>query len=100
VQRTCSASEVAVEAACPEERVRWIAGIGLITPDEHRRFTFGDVLAVKMASALLETAVAAESIQRAATEGLLRFQRTDECLPYEPGPRSERGWPRSPDPTR
>src|SRR5919198_232913 len=88
--RTYSAAEVAAEAECPEERVRWMTGIGLITPDEHGRFTFGTVLSVKMASALLETGVPAESIQRAATEGLLRFQRTDEYLPYEPGPRSER----------
>ena len=90
VPRIYSAAEVAAEAACPEERVRWMTGIGLITPDEHGRFTFGTVLAVKMASALLETGVPAESIERAATEGLLRFQRTDEYLPYEPGPRSGR----------
>ena len=88
--RIYSASEVAAEAACPEERVRWMTGIGLITSDEHGRFTFGDVLAVKMASALLETGVPAESIERAAAEGLLSFQRTDEFLPHEPGPRSER----------
>jgi hypothetical protein len=88
--RIYSASDIAAEAACPEERVRWMTGIGLITPDEHGRFTFGDVLAVKMASALLETGVPAESIERAAAEGLLSFQRTDEFLPHEPGPRSER----------
>jgi adenylate cyclase len=90
VARTYSAEGVAVEAACPEERVRWMTSIGLITPDTHDRFTFGAVLAVKMTSALLETGVPAESVERAATEGMLRFQRTDEYLPYEPGPRSER----------
>jgi adenylate cyclase len=90
VPRAYSTAEVAAEAACPEERVRWMTRIGLITPDEHGRFTFGAVLAVRMASALLETGVPAESIERAATEGLLSFQRTDEYLPYEPGPRSER----------
>jgi adenylate cyclase len=90
VPRTYSAAEVAAEAACPEERVRWMTSIGLLSPDEDGRFTFGAVLAVKMASALLETGVPAGSIERAATEGLLTFQRTDEYLPHEPGPRSER----------
>ncbi len=90
VRRTYSAAEVAGEAACPEERVRWLTGLGLITPDKDGRFTLGAVLAVKMASALLESGVPTESIERAATEGLLRFQRTDEYLPYEPGPRSGR----------
>jgi class 3 adenylate cyclase len=90
VPRTFSAAEVAAEAECPEERVRWMTTIGLLTPDEDGTFRFGAVLAVKMASALLETGVPAESIERAATEGMLSFQRTDEYLPYEPGPRSER----------
>jgi class 3 adenylate cyclase len=45
---------------------------------------------VKMVSALLLSGVPAESIERAASEGFLRFQRTDELLPYEPGPRSGR----------
>jgi adenylate cyclase len=90
VVRTYSAAEIAAEAACPEERVRWMAAIGLLTPDGHGRFTFGAVLSVKMASALLDTGVPAESIERAATEGLLKFQRTDEYLPHEPGPRSSR----------
>jgi class 3 adenylate cyclase len=90
VPRTYTAAEVASEAACPEERIGWLTAIGLLTPDEDGRFTFGAVLAVKMASALLETGVPAESIERAATERLLSFQRTDEYLPYEPGPRSGR----------
>jgi adenylate cyclase len=90
VERTYSAAEIAAEAACPEDRIRWMAVIGLLTPDEHDRFTFGAVLSVKMASALLDTGVPAESIERAATEGLLKFQRTDEYLPHEPGPRSSR----------
>ena len=64
--------------------------LGLITPDDGGRFTHGDVLAVKMASALLDSGVPAASIERAANEGMLTFQRTDEYLPYEPGPRSTR----------
>jgi adenylate cyclase len=88
--RTYSAAEAAAEAACPEERIGWMTRLGLIAPDEDGRFTFGAVLSVKMASALLEAGVPAESIERAATEGLLSFQRTDEYLPYEPGPRSDR----------
>ena len=88
--RTYSATELADEAACPEERVQWMTGLRLITPDEDSRFTFGAVLVVKMVSALLGSGVPAESIERAANEGFLKFQRTDEYLPYEPGPRSGR----------
>jgi hypothetical protein len=90
VPRTYSAAEVAVEAACGEDRVRWLASIGLLTPDQHGRFTFGAVLAVKMASALIESGIEPETIEHAAAEGMLSFQRTDEYLPYEPGPRSDR----------
>jgi adenylate cyclase len=90
VARTYSVAELAEEAACPEERVGWMTSIGLLTPDRDGRFTFGAVLSVKMASALLETGVPAESIERAAIEGMLRFQRTDEYLPYRPGPLSSR----------
>jgi adenylate cyclase len=90
VLRTYSPAEVAAEGACPEERVRWMMSIGLLTPDGEGRFTFGAVLAVKMTSALLDYGVPAESIERAATEGMLKFQRTDEYLPHHPGPRSSR----------
>src|SRR4029453_14594765 len=45
VPRTYSVAEVATEAACPEERIRWMTGIGLIGPDEEGRFTRGAVLA-------------------------------------------------------
>lgn len=89
VPRTYSAAEVAAEAGCPEERVRWIAKTRLVAP-EHGRFTFGDVLTVKMVSALIESGITAETIERAAAEGMLSFRRTDEYLPYEPGPRSDR----------
>ena len=88
--RTYSPAEVADEAACPEQRVLWLSAIGLITADEEGRFTYGAALVVKMVSALLESGVPAGSIERAATEGFLKFQRTDEYLPYEPGPRSGR----------
>jgi adenylate cyclase len=90
VPTTYSTAEVADEAACPEERVHWLSGLRLITPDEDGRFTFGAVLVTKMVSALLQSGVPAESIERAANEGFLKFQRTDEYLPYEPGPRSGR----------
>jgi class 3 adenylate cyclase len=90
VPRTYSAAEVADEAACPEQRVLWLSELRLITPDGNGRFTFGTVVVVKMVSALLLSGVPAESIERAASEGFLRFQRTDELLPYEPGPRSGR----------
>jgi class 3 adenylate cyclase len=90
VPRFYSAAEIAAEAGCEEDRVRWLAEIGLITPDGQRRFTFGAVLAVKMVSALIDSGTSAETIEHAAEEGLLSFQRTDEYLPYEPGPRSDR----------
>jgi class 3 adenylate cyclase len=90
VPSTYSVAEVADEAACPEDRVSWMSGLGLIAADEDGRFTFGAVLVVKMVSALLESGLPAESIERAAGEGFLRFQRTDEYLPSEPGPRSGR----------
>jgi adenylate cyclase len=90
VPKAYSAAEVAAEAACPEDRVHWLAATGLIRPDDHGRFTYGDALALKMVSALLESGLPAETIERAAAEGLLSFQRTDEYLPYRPGPRSER----------
>jgi class 3 adenylate cyclase len=92
VPTTYSATEVAVEAACDEERIRWLSDLGLIDPDVDGRFTLGSVLAVKMASALLDSGVPAASIEHAAAEGMLKFQRTDEYLPYEPGPRSERSF--------
>jgi len=88
--RTYSTADVALESECPEGRVRWMTALGLITPDEDGRFTFGAVLTVKMTAALLESGVPAESIERAATEGMLSFQRTDEYLPHQPGPRSGR----------
>ena len=77
VPRIYSIAEVALESECPEERVRWMTSIGLLTPDRDGRFTFGAVLTVKMTSALLDSGVPAESIERAATEGMLSFQRTD-----------------------
>ena len=67
-----------------------MTSIGLLSPNEDGRFTFGAVLAVRMASALLQSGVPAESIERAATEGMLKFQRTDEYLPHQPGPLSSR----------
>ncbi len=85
-----SESEIASEAGCPEDQVRWLTDIGLLTPDTDGRFSFGDVLASKMVSALLESGLPAETIERAVEGGFLSFQRTDEYLPYQPGPRSER----------
>jgi adenylate cyclase len=85
-----SAAEIAAEAACPEDRVHWLATTGLIRPDHEERFTYGDALVLKMVSALLESGLPAETIERAAAEGLLSFERTDEYLPYQPGPLSER----------
>jgi adenylate cyclase len=90
MMRTYSTAEIAAEAACPEDRIGWLAEIGLLIPDEHGRFTFGAVLAVRMVSALLDSGIPPEAIKHAAGEGLLSFQRTDEHLLYEPGPRSTR----------
>lgn len=90
VRRRYPISEIAREAGCPEDRVRWLGDIGLLTPDAEGRFSFGDVLATKMVSALLESGLPAETLERAVADGFLSFQRTDEYLPYEPGPLSER----------
>src|SRR5262245_25711962 len=90
VPRTYSAEEIAAEAATEEDRVRWLAAIGLLTPDEHGRFTYGSVLAVKMVSALIDSGTRPEVIEAAAAEGTLSFQRLDEFSPYEPGPRADR----------
>jgi adenylate cyclase len=38
----------------------------------------------------MESGITAETIEHAAAERLLSFQRMDEYLPYEPGPRSDR----------
>jgi hypothetical protein len=67
-----------------------MAAIGLITTDEHGRFRFGAVLPVRMTSPLLDADVPAEAIERAVNEGLLKFSRTDEYLPYQPGSLSSR----------
>ncbi|HEX5936964.1 MAG TPA: adenylate/guanylate cyclase domain-containing protein [Actinomycetota bacterium] len=88
--RTYSAAELAREAGAPEERVRWMADLGLITSDDEGRFTHGAALVVKMTSALLASGVPAASIERAANAGFLKFQRMDEYLTYAPGPRSQR----------
>jgi class 3 adenylate cyclase len=90
VPNAYSAAEIAAEAACPEDRVHWLAATGLIRPDQQGRFTYGDALALKMVSALLESGLPAETIELAAAEGLISFQGTDESLPHRPGPRSER----------
>jgi hypothetical protein len=87
VSGTYPAREVAGKAACPEARVRWLMGLRLIAPDKDGRFTLGAVLVVKMASALLESGVPAESVERAATDGLLTCQRTTSRT----SPRRDRG---------
>jgi len=90
VRRTYSAAEIAEEAGSGVERVRWVARIGLITPDADGRFSLGASLAVKMVSALLDSGLSGEAIEHASAEGLLSFQRLDEYLPYEPGAMSRR----------
>ena len=57
VPRTYTAAEIADEAGCPVERVTWLSAIGLISPEDGR-YSFGDVLSARMASALLENGVA------------------------------------------
>ena len=88
--RRYAASEIAREVGCPEDRVRWLSDIGLLTPDNEGTFSFGDVLASKMVTALLESGLPAETLERAVADGFLSFQRTDEYLPYQPGALSTR----------
>jgi class 3 adenylate cyclase len=90
--RTYSVAEVALEAGCEEDRVRWLARIGLVTPDARGRFTYGSILATKMISALLDGGLTAETIEHAAVRRLLSFHRLDEYTAYQPGPRSERSF--------
>jgi class 3 adenylate cyclase len=90
--RTYSVGDVAIEAGCDEERVRWLERIGLVTSDPRGRFTFGSILATKMVSALLESGLPEKTIEHAAGEGLLSFHRLDEYTAYQPGPRSSRSF--------
>jgi class 3 adenylate cyclase len=90
--RTYSVAEVALEAGCEEDRVRWLARIGLVAPDARGRFTFGSILATKMISALLDAGLTEETIEHAAVNRLLSFQRLDEYTAYQPGPMSERSF--------
>jgi hypothetical protein len=39
VTRRYTAAEVAAEAGCPEDRVRWLSEIGLLTPDADGKVT-------------------------------------------------------------
>jgi hypothetical protein len=39
VPKAYSTTELAAEAACPEDRVHWLAATGLIRPDQQGRFT-------------------------------------------------------------
>jgi hypothetical protein len=91
---TYSAAEIAVEAGCEEERVRWLVEIGLLSPDEHGRLAYGSVLAVKMVGALMESGISTETIQHAAAEGLLSFQRLANTCHMSRGPRSDRTFAR------
>jgi class 3 adenylate cyclase len=90
--RTYSLREVAAEAGCDEDRVRWLARIGLVTSDARHRFTFGSILATKMVSSLLDSGLSEETIENAVGEGLLSFHRLDEYSTYQPGPRSDRSF--------
>jgi hypothetical protein len=90
VPRTYSPRRGGRRGRVPRGSGGWLAAIGLIAPNEQGTLTYGAVLAVKMASALLDSGLAPETIEHAAAEGLLSFQRTDEYLPYEPGTRSKR----------
>jgi len=90
VARTYSPSEVAAEAGVPEDRITWLASLGLLTPNERGSFTFGAVFAAKMVSALLAAGLSETTVERAAAEGWLDFRHIDDYLPHEPGFRSDR----------
>jgi class 3 adenylate cyclase len=90
VRRGYTAADIAAEAGCAEDRVRWLAAIHLLAPDEDGRFTYGAALAVRMVSALIDSGIEPETIEHAVAEGLLSIQRTDEYVPYAPGQLSDR----------
>jgi class 3 adenylate cyclase len=92
VAKTYSASEIAAEADAPKARIDWFVSIGWLEPDDHGRFTFGAVFAVKLVSALIDAGISTETLELAAAERWLSFDHVDEYLPYEPGPRSDRSF--------
>lgn len=88
--RIYSASEIASEAGVTHDRVKWLSSIGLLSPDERGRFTFGAIFSVKLVSALLDAGIPESTIELAASDGWLNFDGIDDRLPHQPGPRSER----------
>jgi adenylate cyclase len=92
VARTYSAQEIAAEAGVPEERITWLVSLGLLKPDEDGTFTFGAILGTELVSALLDSGLPEATVERVAAEGWLDFSRTDDYLPYEPGPRADRSF--------
>jgi adenylate cyclase len=90
--RGYSAREIAFEAHVPEERVAWLASLGVLRRHDRGGFTFGSILVTKLISALLEVGIPAATIELVAGEGWLNLGNVDEYLPHEPGLRSTRSF--------
>jgi adenylate cyclase len=92
VARSYSAKEIATEAAVPEERVVWLASLGVLPRLGAEGFSLGSILLTKVLSALLEAGLPKSTIELIAAEVRLNSGHVDEYLPYEPGARSTRSF--------
>jgi adenylate cyclase len=90
--RNYSASEIAIEAHVPEERVAWLDSLGVLRRHDRGGFTFGSILVTKLISALIEVGIPVATIELVADEGWLNLGNVDEYLPHEPGLRSARSF--------
>jgi adenylate cyclase len=92
VARIFTADQLAGEAGVYPDRIEWLMNIGILEPSESATFSFGDVLRVKMVTALLQGGFTSEQVEWAVSEGHLNLDRFDEYSLVEPSPRSERAF--------
>jgi adenylate cyclase len=90
VARILTADQLAGEAGVHPDRIEWLMNIGVLDPSESATFSFGDVLRVKLVTALLQGGFTSDQVEWAVSEGHLNLDRFDEYSLVEPSPRSER----------
>jgi adenylate cyclase len=90
VARILTADQLAGEAGVYPDRVEWLVNIGILEPSESATFSFGDVLRVKLVTALLQGGFTSDQVEWAVSEGHLNLDRFDEYSLVEPSRRSER----------
>ena len=86
------AQELSDETGMPVERLEWLAGIGILKPDEPGRFRPGDALRVKMIEALLDAGFTQEQIEWAAGHDALNLDHVDHYLLVGPTKKSTRSF--------